>query len=296
MLYESLHRIGWAWLCGWAALSLVTARATAAQPAATPVLINLLEEVWVPAREAGVLLKIEVQEGDRVQEGQRLAQIDDAESQQLLRRAKLESDIAAKNAANQLGVQTAEKTRAVAKAIFARTSEGAQKFKNTISQTELDRLQLDADKAELAWQQAQHELEVAKLTLQLKQADCEAATRSVERRQITAPLGGVVVEVTRRRGEWVEPGNKVLRVMRVDRVRAEGFLDARQARGPLKGSRVTLQLDAAENLSRTFSGKLTFVSPEVDPVNGQVRVLAEIDNSGEELKPGLHATMLIQPQ
>jgi multidrug efflux pump subunit AcrA (membrane-fusion protein) len=39
-----------------------------------------------------------------------------------------------------------------------------------------------------------------------------------------------------------------------------------------------------------------FVSPEVDPVNGQVRVLAEVDNPDGVLRPGLRATMTIGPR
>ena len=126
----------------------------------------------------------------------------------------------------------------------------------------------------MALRQAQHELEVAKVTAQLKQVEFDFACRHVERRKITAPFNGVVVEVNRRRGEWVEPGNRVLRLVRLDRLRAEGFLDAQQARPELAGRRVTLTVDPSEKVPQPVTGKIVFVSPEVDPVNGQVRVLA----------------------
>jgi macrolide-specific efflux system membrane fusion protein len=178
----------------------------------------------------------------------------------------------------------------VAQDIFQRTNEGAQKYKGTISQTELDRLRLDAEKADLALRQAKHDLEIAKLTWQLKQNEAEFAARSVERRRITAPLTGVVVEVNRRRGEWVEPGHKVLRIVRLDRLQAEGFLDVRQARG-LVGRRVTLR--AGEDLPQPYVGQIVFVSPEVDPINHQVRILAEIENPDLTLQPGIHATLVV---
>ena len=41
------------------------------------------------------------------------------------------------------------------------------------------------------------------------------------------------------------------------------------------------------------TGKVTFVSPEVDPVNHQVRVWAEVDNTELVLRPGLAAEMTI---
>ena len=43
----------------------------------------------------------------------------------------------------------------------------------------------------------------------------------------------------------------------------------------------------------TIAGKIVFVSPEIDPVNGQVRVWAEIDNTDFKLRPGLHGSMVI---
>lgn len=263
-------------------------------PGKIPVLISILEQAEVPAREAGVLIRIDVQEGARVDEGAQLAQIDDTEAAFLQQRAKLEMEIAAKNAANDLAVQTAEKTRDVAVSIYQRTNEGAQKFRNSISQTELDRLQLEAAKAELELRQAQHEQEIEKVTAQLKQVEYEFACRHVERRKISAPFSGVVVEVNRRRGEWVEPGNKVLRLVRMDRLRAEGFLDARQAKQELAGAPVSVSVESSENELQPLAGKIVFVSPEVDPVNGQVRVLAEVENPGLTLRPGVRASLEVR--
>lgn len=292
-------RTGWMACLGLGATGLVVAvtglAATEAGPKDTvTVLINVLEQAEVPAREAGVLMSLDVQEGTHVKEGAVLARIDDTEPAFLQQRAQLERDIAAKNAANDLAVRTAEKTRDVTQAIYQRTNEGSQKFRNSISQTELDHLQLEADKAELALRQARHEEQIAKATAQLKQVEFEFACRHVERRKITAPFDGVVVEVNRRRGEWVEPGNHVLRLVRLDRLRAEGFLDAQQARPELAGRRVTLTVDPSEKLPQPLTGKIVFVSPEVDPVNGQVRILAEIENPSLTLRPGIRATMAIQ--
>jgi multidrug efflux pump subunit AcrA (membrane-fusion protein) len=38
-----------------------------------------------------------------------------------------------------------------------------------------------------------------------------------------------------------------------------------------------------------------FVSPEVDPVNGQVRVWAEVENRDGQLRPGVHGKLSIGP-
>ena len=38
-----------------------------------------------------------------------------------------------------------------------------------------------------------------------------------------------------------------------------------------------------------------FVSPEVNPVNGQIRVWAELENQDLLLRPGVAAEMTIEP-
>jgi macrolide-specific efflux system membrane fusion protein len=42
-----------------------------------------------------------------------------------------------------------------------------------------------------------------------------------------------------------------------------------------------------------FSGKVIFVDPEIDPINAQVRIWAEVDNQGLRLRPGMRAKMTL---
>ena len=50
-----------------------------------------------------------------------------------------------------------------------------------------------------------------------------------------------------------------------------------------------------EEKSIIVKGKIVFVSPEIDPVNAQVRVWAEVENPDLSLRPGLQAEMIIDP-
>ncbi len=51
-------------------------------------------------------------------------------------------------------------------------------------------------------------------------------------------------------------------------------------------------VDEGEKKS-SFAGQIVFVSPEVDPITGQVRVWAEIDNKDSRLRPGQPAKMVV---
>lgn len=263
------------------------------EPAAVPVLVNVLDQVEVSPREPGVLMAIEAHEGQQFKQGEMLAQIDDTQERYLRAKANLELEIAAKQAASELGVLTAQKTMEVAQALYERARDAEAKFANSIPQSELERLRLEADKSDLAVRQATHDQEIARLGYKLKKTEFEFASQRVERRKIVAPFDGMVVEVKGRRGEWVQPGDKVIRLIRLDRLRVEGFLNARTARRELEGSPVRLSVEVPGGPTSQFKGKLVFVSPEVDPVNDQVRVFAEIENPDLTLRPGLRGTLII---
>ena len=107
-------------------------------------------------------------------------------------------------------------------------------------------------------------------------------------------MSGLVTEVKRHKGEWVEPGQSIVRILRLDRLRAEGLASAELLGCDLHGRPVALKVEQ-EGKPVEFTGKVVFVSPEIDPVNGQVRVWAEIDNKDGKLRPGQPVKMVISP-
>ena len=257
------------------------------------VLVTLAEQRSVPARESGILATVAVEDGHVVEEDQLLARIDDAESQLDKRRAEIELQIARRKSENNIKVRAARGAAAVAQSEYKRTLDARRRFPQSVTDSDLDRDRLTAERAELEVEQAEHDFGVEELTAQLKENELAVSVRNVERRQILSPISGVVVEVNRRRGEWVEPGEEVFRVLRIDRLRAEGFLSADQVRSNLVGSRAVLRVSLAGQPNAEFEGKVTFVSPELDPLNNQVRFWAEIENRDRLLRPGLQAALII---
>jgi membrane fusion protein, multidrug efflux system len=278
---------------------LAAALASVAIPAAgedievSSVLIKLIEQVEVPAREAGVLQAVPVREGQLVDAGAALAQIDDAGAKFDLRKAELELAGARKLAESDVKVRYALKSSEVAKTELRRALESEKRLAESVSDSELDQLRLVAERTELEIEQAQLDLDVAGTARELKENDVRTAEHAIDQRRITAPLAGFVAEIHRHRGEWVQPGEPIMRILRLDRLRAEGLVDARSVRGDLNGRPVKLTIKA-DDASAQYSGKIVFVSPEIDPVGGQVRVWAEIENSDLQLRPGLHGSMTIE--
>jgi multidrug efflux pump subunit AcrA (membrane-fusion protein) len=244
-------------------------------------------------------------------------------------KAKLEiaARISRKQAESDVAVRLAEKSKDIAKYELDRAQKAKESFSGSISNSELNRLTVLFDQrtleiektqedraisllkpeADLAAVQQQaeaiartqslaaekeQEQQVAQANLELANSELAEAKLQLERRRLKAPFAATVVAVSRQTGEWVEPGSVVLRLIQLDRLRVEGFVSADQATAIEPGQRV--QIVFPGNVGKPVSGEITFVSPEVEPVNQQVRIWAEFDNPEKRIRPGLVATMEVK--
>ncbi len=259
-----------------------------------PVVLRLLSEAEVPAQEAGVITKLAVREGQRVKRGELLAQIDDQVARMAERAADLAYQATEAKANNDIELRYATKALEVSEAELRRSTESIERFAKSVSQSQIDVEQLTVEKNRLETEQARHEQAIARLEMQAKENELAAARLEVARRQVVAPIDGIVVQVFVRQGEWVEPGQKALRIVSVDRLKAEGFGPAETVTAAMAGMPVRLAVDLGGGPDSSFAGKVVFVSPEVDPITGQVRLWAEIDNRDGRLRPGQSARMTIE--
>lgn len=326
--------------------------------------LKLVEEVDVPAEQAGVLREMLVNEGQLVRAGERLAQVDDQQSRLTEQRAsldaqmaerlardrlpveiarktaeqsrqklgelRLQEEMAARQAANQFKVQAAAKAQAVAENELSRAERSRERYADSVSQSEIDGRRLEAEKAGLEAQQSQFELaidalkldvsrealrgqelavgaadlevaqaeaehEVAQMQAALKRQDLELARLDVARRSLTSPLDGVVVQIYHQRGEWVEPGDPVFRVLRLNRLWVEGFIHVENLSQCVEQAPVRLTVALNRDETVEVQGRIVFVGREVDPVNREVLVRAEIPNDDLRLLPGMEGELDILP-
>lgn len=277
--------------------AVASAAENAAQPAAASVavesvVLRLLEEAEVPAQEAGVVINVAVREGQRVKQGELLAQIDDQVPKLAADAAKAKYDITHEKATNDVKVRYAQKALEVSEAELHRSNESIEKFAKSVSQSQLDVERLTVQKNRLESEQADHEQAIAVLEMKAQENELNAARAEIARRKIVAPFDGVIVQVYLRKGEWAEPGQKALRIVNADRLKAEGFIRAEDATRIAAGAPAELIVDLAGTPLKA-TGKIAFVSPEVDPITAQVRVWAEIDNHDARLRPGQGAKMTL---
>ena len=282
-------------LCLFSASSAWTAAETVTLPNC---LLSLDAEVLMPAQEAGVLVRIPTREGQQVAKGDLLAQIDDTlpRLQQNVAINKLKA--AQREADDDVSVRYSTAAAKVAEADYLQALEANAKVRGVVPQAEVRRLLLKQREMELSIEKSQKERDVAALQAKVNEAEVEAAAANLERRRLVAPLDAVVVELTHHEGEWVQPGDPVMRLVRVDLLRVEGFLNAKNHRpSEIRGRPVEVVVTLARGKQETFPGKIVYVKPLIE-AGGEFLVRAEVKNRQENdfwiLSPGLKAEMTIQ--
>ncbi|NIP84958.1 MAG: HlyD family efflux transporter periplasmic adaptor subunit, partial [Planctomycetales bacterium] len=277
------------------ALSPLTA---AAQVEIPDCYVTLLEDVELPAEVAGVVLVLKAQEGNDVEAGELLGNIDDRQARANYKLAKIELQSAEDQAASDVSIRFARAQEAVAKAELQAAEDANQRRPGVIPPAEIRRLELSVTRATLGIEQAQMDKDLLKYTVDANEARLEVAKDEVLRRQIRAPMDGRIVEIRRSKGEWVHPGDPVLRIQRMDQLRVEGYVNINQhSRQQVAGRSVVAKVDLGGGRTATFNGKITFVSPE-NLAGGDYRVRAQLNNKKEKngdwlLFPGQKATLII---
>ena len=282
------------------AMATLVARPSAAteEPPTLPhCLVVAIEQAQVPAQEAGVVVARKVREGQAVTKGETLVQMDDKIAKAERDKAQGELDAATTKATSDIDIRYAQKAEGVAYFTWQKNVEATQKVPGAISQVEVKRSQLDYERATLQIEQSKIERKIAEYTAAAKSAEVGAAKEAIDHRQIKSPLDGVVVEVIPHEGEWVKPGDTVVQVVRMDRLRIEGYVNSsKYSPHDIRDRRVTVSVALAGHPEPVqFTGKIVYVSPLDELATGgtsQFRVWAEVDN---RLVPGTTVDWLLRP-
>ena len=257
------------------------------------VVIAEIDVVDVAAQERGLIVDLPARPGMVIEENELLGRIDDAPARIERDLAENELKVAVHKWENDLAVQLAEKAIGVAKAELARAENANRGFENTVSESEVSRLRFVRDSALLEKQQAEHNRREAELTIDLKRHQLALAQLAVDRREIRSSVSGKIVEVPLNKGEWVEPGDTVVRLLNTDKVHAETLLNLADVPEDVTGYAVRVTLTLPDRRTQTFTGSVVFVDPSVNVVNGEYRIRAEIENPEGLLRPGHRASMTI---
>lgn len=277
--------------------SVAVAQQTSPVITVDSVILAPVRTVEIPARENGVLSIVNIKEGSLVADGDVIATIDDDDAVLEQKEAETALAIATIEADSSIGVKLATASHVFAESELKRALQAVRQSQRSVSESEVDQLRLTAEKAKLAVQQAEEEARTAKLKATSAANRLDRAKQNVARHQITSPIAGIVAERHVERGEWVETGQVVSRLLQIDRLKVEGVLDAKLLVTGLTGAAVTVIAKLPGHREPTrFKGRLVYVSAETNSFNNTVRFRAEIDNSELRLRPGMKTSIQIHPK
>lgn len=259
----------------------------------------------VAATEAGILRVLKVEEGDTVNKDQVVAEIDRDQAEAAEKVALHEYHAAKKQAENEISVDAAVKANEVAKVEYEQANAANRVQPNTYPDAEIRKLDLNYVRSGLQADLARFELVVAALQARAKYSQYEQAKLMVSRRQLTAAHPGVVMQILKREGDWVSPGDRVLRLVRLDKLRVTGRVSAVSKPGVTayhwrdvigRAVEVTVELPGGKQV--TVPSKIAFAGQEVDQ-DGTYRIWADVENQLDGnawlMGPGLQASMRFMP-
>lgn len=254
-------------------------------------------EVLVRAKSVGDVLAMNVSEGDQVQIGAVIAQIDTEKIvlQKLQILAVLEE--------LELNLQNAHRAVRLAEDQHQNTSKKYIRHKALFEQQSTTQQQLDD--VEMALKAATTQLENARTSLQALQAkrkqvqaQLQLLNSQIRDTTVRAPINGIVIGKYVHQGEVVSAGAAIVNLADLENLWIRVYLTTNEVGRISLGSTARIQMDALPE--KTFPGKVTWISPKAEftPKNVQTRearadlvyaVKVEVKNSTGELKIGMPA-------
>jgi RND family efflux transporter MFP subunit len=238
------------------------------------------QEAALYPRANGYLKKLLVDIGDRVKEGQLLAEIDTPELDAQLNEARAATEQAKAN------LSKAQADLELAQTTMTRYGNLAKTAGAVTPQ--------DVDEKRAQFNQSQHAFEAAKANVTASNAAVQRLTDLQSFQKITAPFAGIISERNYDVGALLSSGNTgkaLFRLAQSDTLRVYVNVPQSYASGLKIGQDATLEVRNFPD--RKFVGKVARTSGAVDPANRTLRVEINVDNRDNQLWAGMYGTVTL---
>ena len=274
-LVEANHAAGSALL----SVDVITPKVSSSDRALSlPGSVQPLEETVVYARASGYVRKWHADIGDKVTDGQLLAELDTPELDQELDQARA-----------QLLPAQATQVQSTANRVLSQTNlERYVKLapSGVVSQADLDQRQAMAQVDEA-------NVSVAQAAIAAQQANMRRLTQLKSFARVTAPFGGTVTQRTIEVGSLVTSGNgqPMYKVAAMDPARV--FVQVPQDVAGSVRSGVPAAVSLREYPGRTFAGTVSRAAGELDPLTRTMNTEVRVPNADGALLAGMYAQVAL---
>lgn len=239
-----------------------------------PGTVKPLQETVLYSRASGFVRDWNVDIGDKVKEGQRLAEIETPDLDQEIAQARA-----------QLAQAQASVKQASANRSFARSS--LERYKKLSAEGLASQQDLEEKSAQSEVDTAN--VEVAEATVRTQQANLGRLGQLKSFATVTAPFAGIITARMVERGALVAPGNSapLFRLAAVDPVRV--FVDVPQDVAPGVTAGLAVSVTVREYPGRVFSGVVSRTAGALDAATRTLSTEVRVPNGDGALLSGMFA-------
>ena len=255
-----------------------------------------IDSLDIPSKQTGILENLVVEVNQKVLANQKIGNLDRTAAKLEESVAMIQSQFAATIANDESDIEFAkmivEETR------IALDSYEQISARGSATDSEMRSKKLAVAQSELKVHNAIQSREQAKLKSRLAQVAVLTARQNLDGLDFVSPFEGVVTTVFRQKGEWVQTGQPVVRVVRMNELRVDCFVARSLVDvASLVGQPVLVVVESPNERTDTVAGKVTRFEPEVT-ATGEIRLSAIVQNQLQNgqwiLLPGMVVELRIQ--
>ena len=271
------------------------------------------QQTDVAPQTSGKVVAIGVDIGSYVRRGQMLVRLDDAELKLRVDQAAAQVEqakAAVRQSEEKIGLRSGQAFDpnrvaevAAAKVALDLAEKNLRRAEKLIESGDVSRSFYDEQRARRDQLKEQYEVQLAqarqnyaavdvsRTNVANAQAALALARKNLSYAIIPAPIDGFVSERIADLGEYVSPQQKVVTIVRTNPLRIRIDIPEQAIPEVKVGQSVSITTSAWPD--KNFAGRVARIAPNVSAQSRTLTVEAEIENSGNALKPGQFATVRI---
>jgi RND family efflux transporter MFP subunit len=245
----------------------------------------------------GIIRNLKVKESQHVRKGDLLVELDDQEyklSYENAEAARLKAFsemLVEQRFADVAGESGSEKSTELTNAQKLFEEAGQQYQKGLISREEYERGSRLYEKALIESGEKKDEVVAAMKGLTQAEISVKKAQLDLEKTKIRAPFPGIITDIKASPGEHISAGRELFTLVNISRIQVHAKVLESEIGKMQVGREVDLKFSAYPR--KVFKGKVSAISPVVNPEFKTCKVFIDVENPKEELKPGMHAEVEI---
>ena len=221
----------------------------------------------------GILVETMVERGDRVTEGQPLLKLDSTMEE-------ISADLARLKAENETDL-VSRRTQMEYRLKELKRLETMRNSKTASEKT--------YDQADTEYQLAKISMAASEIDQKLAGVEYRRAMAMLERRQVTAPVDGIVVDVLMSKGEYVHEQSQLMKIAELNPLHVEVYLPVANYGRVRQG--MTALVYPEEPVGGEYEAVVKVVDNVFDPASRTFGVRLNLDNSDYSLPAGLRCQL-----